>query len=66
MRKTFSIQNINKRPMGHLAHLRNQLKSVNTFERSYDHIYYITGPVEEKSFKFRENTFAILFLFPNM
>ena len=33
------------RPMGHIAHLRNQFKSMNTFERSFDHIYYKTGPV---------------------
>ena len=37
-----NIHNINKikRPMSHIAHLRNQLKSMNTFERSYDYIYY--------------------------
>ena len=36
--------------MGHIAHLRNQFKSMNTFEQSYDYIYYKTGPVvqEEK------------------
>ena len=41
---------INKRPMGHIAHLRYQFKSINTFERSYDHIYYKIGQVvqEEK------------------
>ena len=40
----------NKRPMDHIDHLRNQFKSMNTFERSYDFIYYKTGPVvqEEK------------------
>ena len=26
----------NKRPMGHIAHLRNQFKSMDTFEQSYD------------------------------
>ena len=56
-----------KRPMGHIAHLRNQFKSMNTFEQSYDHIYYESGPVvQEKIFKFRENTFAILLLSPNV
>ena len=33
------IKLLNKRPMGHIAHLRNQFKSMNTFERSYDYIY---------------------------
>ena len=27
-----------KRPMGHIAHLRNKFKSINTFEQSYDYI----------------------------
>ena len=50
--------------MDHIAHLRNQFKSVNTFVRSYDYIYYKTGLVvqEMKIFKFRECTFAILLL----
>ena len=54
--------------MGHMAHVRNQFKSMNIFERSYDYIYYKTGPVvqEEKIFKFRESTFAILLLSPNV
>ena len=30
----------NKRPMGHIAHLRNQFKSVNTFAQGY--VYIIT------------------------
>ena len=25
--------------MGHIAHLRNQFKSINTFEQSYDYMY---------------------------
>ena len=52
---------INKRPMGHMAHLRNQFKSMNTNEQSYDYIYYKIGPVvrEEKIFKFHECTFSI-------
>ena len=29
---------LNKRPMGHIAHLRNQFKSINTFAQSYDYI----------------------------
>ena len=33
----------NKRPMDHTAHLRNQFKSMNTFERSYDYIYTSKG-----------------------
>ena len=54
--------------MSHMAHLRNQFKSMNTFERSYDYIYYKIGPVvqEEKIFKFRECTFANLLLSPNV
>ena len=58
----------NKRPMGHIAHLRNQFKSMNTFERSYDNMYYKTGTVvqEEKILKFRECTFAILSSFSHV
>ena len=54
--------------MGHIGHLRNQLKSMNTFERIYDYIYYKTGPVvqEEEIFKFHECTFAIFLLSPNV
>ena len=54
--------------MGYIAHLRNQFKSMNTFELSYDYIYYKTGPVvrEEKIFKCRESPFAILLLSPNV
>ena len=55
-----------KWPMGHIAHLRNQFKSMNTSEGSYDNIYYKTDPVfqEEKIFKFRESTFTILLYLP--
>ena len=60
----------NKRPMGHITHLRNQFKSMNTFEWSYDYIYYKIGPVHvvqaEKIFKFPECTLAILLYFPNV
>ena len=28
----------NKRPMGHIGYLRNQFKSINIFEQSYDYI----------------------------
>ena len=31
-------QQLNKRSMGHIAHMRNQFKSINTFEKSYDYI----------------------------
>ena len=50
-----------------MAHLRNQFKSMNTFEQSYDYIYYKIGTVvqEEKIFKFCECTFAILLVSPN-
>ena len=52
--------------MGHIANLRNQLKSMNTFEQSYDYIYYEIGPVvlEDKIFNFRECTSAIFLIFP--
>ena len=43
MRKAEPLNN--KRPMGHIAHLRNQYKSMNTFDRSSDYIDYKTGPV---------------------
>ena len=37
--------------MGHIAHLRNNFKSMNTFERSYDYVYYEIGlVVQEKNF----------------
>ena len=43
-----------------------QINLFNTFERSYDYIYYKIGPiVQEKIFKFRECTFAILLLSSN-
>ena len=40
--------------MSHMAHLRNQFKSMNTFEGSYDYIYYKTDQEvqEDKIFKF--------------
>ena len=89
----------NKRPMGHIAHLRNQFKSIKThtitkhwLEEQEAHgphrspqwetssnqwihlskvminIFYIIGLVvqKEKIFKFREYTFAILLLSPNV
>ena len=52
--------------MGHIAHLRNQFLSMNTFERSYDHIYYKSGPVVQEIFKFSECNFVILLLSPNV
>ena len=50
--------------MGHITQLRDQIKSMNIYEQSYDFIYYKTGPVvqEEKVFEFCESTFAILLL----
>ena len=52
----------NKRPMGHIAHLRNQFESIYQFDQNYDYIYYKIGPVfqEEEIFKFCECAFAIL------
>ena len=54
--------------MGLIAHLRNHFKSMNTFERSNDYICYKIGPVvlDEKIFIFRESSFAILLLSPNV
>ena len=48
--------------MCHIANLINQLfKSIIKFERNYDYIYKIyPAGQEEKIFKFREWTFAIL------
>ena len=59
---------LNKRPMGHIAHLRNQFKTMKRLERSYDYIYNKISPVvqEEKTFKFRECTFAICLLSPDV
>ena len=30
---------LNKRPMGHIAYLKNQFKSMNTFEQSYENVF---------------------------
>ena len=51
----YPLLNKNKRPMGHIAHLRNQFKSMNTSKRSYDYIHYKIGPVvqEEKMFELK-------------
>ena len=46
---------LNKRPIGYIAHPRNQFKSMNTFERSYDIIYYKTGPVVQEVWKYLSN-----------
>ena len=37
---SMEIQTINKRPMDHIAHLRNKFtgKSINKFEKGYDYI----------------------------
>ena len=44
---------MNKRPMGHIAHLKNQFNSMNKFEQSNDYIYHKIGPVvHENIFKF--------------
>ena len=54
--------------MVHIAHLKNQFKSMHTFERSCDYmyIYYKIGQAvqEEKIIEFREIILAILLLFP--
>mgnify|MGYP003683631179 CR=1 FL=1 len=56
--------------MAHIAPLRNQFKSMNTSERSYDYTYYKTGLIvqEEKVFKYRECTvlLQIFLLSPNV
>ena len=54
----------NNRPMGHIAHLKNQFKSMNTFELSYDYKYNKIDPVILKIFKFRECNFPISLLSP--
>ena len=47
------LERRDKRPIGHIAHLGNQFKSLNTFEQSYDDIYHKVGLVilEEKTLK---------------
>ena len=54
--------------MGHIAYLKNQFKSMKTFERSYDYKYYKIGQVVQKemTFKFRECTCAIWLLSPDV
>ena len=42
----------NERPMGHITHVRNKFKSVNTFERNYDYINYTI----KLAFKFRRRS----------
>ena len=53
---------LNKRSVGHIAHIRSQLKSMGTFESSYGYIYYKIVPVlqEEKIFKFNKCTYYLL------
>ena len=53
-----------KRLTDHIAHIRNQFKSVNTSEQSYDNIYYKFTPLvqEERFFKYRECNFTMLLL----
>ena len=41
----------NKWPMGHIAHLSNQFKSINTFQKSYDNTITL---IRENSFPNRE------------
>ena len=53
--------------MGHIANMRNQFKSMNAFERSYDNIYYIIGPVvQEKILKFCDCTFCNFVIIANV
>ena len=35
---------MDKRPMGHIPHLRNHFQSINTFEKSYDYLLYHESP----------------------
>ena len=57
---------IDKRPTGIITQPRNQFKSLNTFERSHDYIYYKTGPVvqEEKIYKFRKILLQFCYYLP--
>ena len=43
----------NKRPMGHIAHLRNQFKSMNTFEPSNDNIRGVIKKFADWRYKFK-------------
>ena len=40
----YIIQRLNKRPMGHIAHLRKQFKSLN----KYDHIITLIQRIKKK------------------
>ena len=42
-----NIYFIIKRPIGHVTHVRNQFKLMNTFEQMYDYMYtyHKNGPV---------------------
>ena len=45
-----------KRPMDHMAHLRNQFKSINTFEQIYDYqnIIMLIERIKKQLYPFRE------------
>ena len=49
----------NKRPMGHIAHLRNQVKSINTFEQSYDYVITLIGRRKKPHYLLFENWMLI-------
>ena len=55
----------NKRPMGHIAYMRNQFKSMNTFEKGYDYIHYKIGPVvQEEKLKISRMYFCNFVIIP--
>ena len=41
----------NKRPMGHIVHLRNQFTSINTFQESYDYIITLIQRRKKKKYE---------------
>ena len=42
------IGKLNKRRIGHIAHPRNQFKSMNTLKQSCDNKYYKIDPVDQE------------------
>ena len=52
------ILDFNKRPMGHIAHLKKQLKSMNTFENSYDYIITLIDSIITLIRKGKKPTFS--------
>ena len=48
LEKLYGKDTVNKRPMGHITHLRNQFKSINTFAKSYNYIITLIWRTENQ------------------